>query len=164
MYIRTMNLIIKIMLTLLSVTAAADCFAQQAVDVENKVNELYKKYDGKQGITCMTFAKGSGLELLKTVLKNEFGKSFLKGVTSITFIEYSEATEDTCLALRKDMDGFISLMQEFDLTEEKQFSGSDYIRCFATGADSGILSDFIIVLESEKSKMFMYMAGKIVVE
>ena len=159
-----MKYILKLILVLLSMTAMIDAYAQQSGNVEKKVNELVKKYDGGHGITCMQVSKGNGLELLKMALRNEFGKSFLKGVTSITFIEYGEATEDTCLALCKDMDGFISLMQEFDLTGEEQFSGSDYIRCFATGADSGILSDFLIALESDKSKMLLYMAGKITVE
>ena len=159
-----MKHIIKLMLVLLSMTAMTDSYAQKSDDVEKQVNELVKKYDGKQGITCMKVAKGSGLELLKMALKNEFGKSFLKGVTSITFIDYSEAPEETSLALRKDMDGFISLLQEFDLSEENQFSENDYIRCFASGTDSGTLSDFVIALENDKSKMLLYMAGKISVE
>ena len=155
---------IKIMIVLLCMTVMFDCYAQQSSEVENKVNELVKKYDGTQGITTMTVVKGGGLEMLKMMLKKEFGKSFLKGVTSITFIEYSEAPEATCLAIRKDMDVFLSLLQEFDLSKEKQFSDNDYIRCFASGADSGALSDFVIALESDKSKVLMYMAGKIVVE
>ena len=76
-----MKHIIKLMLVLLSMTAMTDSYAQKSDDVEKQVNELVKKYDGKQGITCMKVAKGSGLELLKMALKNEFGKSFLKGVT-----------------------------------------------------------------------------------
>lgn len=155
---------IKIMIVLLCMIVMFDCYAQQSSEVENKVNELVKKYDGTQGITTMTVVKGGGLEMLKMMLKKEFGKSFLKGVTSITFIEYSEAPEATCLAIRKDMDVFLSLLQEFDLSNEKQFSDNDYIRCFASGADSGVLSDFVIALESDKSKVLMYMAGKIVVE
>ena len=152
------------MLVLLLITAFADCHAQQSSDVEKKVNEIVKKYDGSQGIDCMTVVKGSGLELIKMTLKKEFGKSFLKGVTSITFIDYSDAPEDTCAALRKDMDGFLSVLKEFDLSVENQFSDNDYIRCFACETDSETLSDFVIALESEKSKILLYMAGKITVE
>lgn len=30
--------------------------------------------------------------------------------------------------------------------------------------ESGVLSDFVVALENDKSKMFMYMAGKIIIE
>ena len=156
--------IIKILLVLLCMTAMFDCYAQQSGEVKKRVNELVQKYDGTEGITSMTVVKGGGLEMIKMMLKKEFGTSFLKGVNSITFIEYSEAPEATCLALRKDMDVFLSLLQEFDLTKEKQFSDNSYIRCFASSVESGSLSDFVVALESDNSKMFLYMCGKIVVE
>ena len=159
-----MKIIIRILLALLCMTAVVDSYAQQSGEVEKKVNELVKKYDGTQGITCMTVVKGGGLEMIKMMLKKEFGKSFLKGVTCITFIEYSEAPEATCLAIRNDMDVFLSLLQEFDLSKEKQFSDNDYIRCFASSVESGTLSDFVVALESDNSKMLLYMAGKIAVE
>ena len=156
--------IIKIILVLLCMTVMFDSYAQQSSEVEKRVNELVQKYDGIEGITSMTVVKGSGLEMIKMMLKKEFGKSFLKGVNSITFIEYSEAPQATCLALRKDMDVFLSLLQEYDLTKEKQFSDNSYIRCFASSVESGSLSDFVVALESDNSKMFLYMSGKIVVE
>ena len=85
-------------------------------------------------------------------------------MTSITLIEYSEASEETCIALRKDLDAFMAHLKEFDVSKEKEFADNDYIRCFASESDSGTLSDFVIALENDKSKMVMYMAGKIKVE
>ena len=66
--------------------------------------------------------------------------------------------------IRKDLDVFQSLLSEFDVSEEKQFSDNDYIRCFATETDSKTISDFVMALEGDKSKVVMYMAGKIVVD
>lgn len=137
--------------------------AQETSGVETAVKEIVKKYDGKDKVNCMSIVKGGGLELVKMTLNKEFGKSFMKGVTSITIIDYSDASEATCAALRKELEVFSSLLQEFNLNEEKQFSDNDYIKCFAY-ENSGVLSDFVVALESDKSKTVMYMAGKIIVE
>lgn len=137
--------------------------AQETSGVETAVKEIVKKYDGKDKVNCMSIVKGGGLELVKMALNKEFGKSFMKGVTSITIIDYSDASEATCAALRKELEVFSSLLQEFNLNEEKQFSDNDYIKCFAS-ENSGVLSDFVVALESDKSKTIMYMAGKIIVE
>jgi hypothetical protein len=137
--------------------------AQETSGVETAVKEIVKKYDGKDKVNCMSIVKGGGLELVKMALNKEFGKSFMKGVTSITIIDYSDASEATCAALRKELEVFSSLLQEFNLNEEKQFSDNDYIKCFAS-ENSGVLSDFVVALESEKSKTVMYMAGKIIIE
>lgn len=136
-------------------------FAQQSADVQNTMDQIVKKHETTEGVTCMTVAKGSGIEMVKMMFNKEFGKDFMRGVTSITIIDYSDASEQTCMTLREDLNAFIALMKEFDVSKEKQFADNDYIRCFASASDSGILSDFVIALESEDSKMVMYMAGKI---
>ena len=84
-------------------------FAQDSSKIEKTVNEIVNKYDGKDQVECIAVTKGNGLELVKMALNKEFGKSFMKGVTSITIINYSDASEDTCTALRKVGTSFPSL-------------------------------------------------------
>ena len=60
-------------------------------------------------------------------------------------------------------DIFTSLLKDFDIAKEKEFSDNDYVRCFAA-EDSGKLSDFVVAVEKEKSKSVLYMAGEIIVE
>ena len=139
-------------------------FAQDSSKIEKTVNEIVNKYDGKDQVECIAVTKGNGLELVKMALNKEFGKSFMKGVTSITIINYSDASENTCTALRKELDVFLSLLQEFDLSKEKSFSDNDFVRCFAAVSDSGKLSDFVVAVEQDDSKMVLYMAGEIKVE
>ena len=154
----------KILLFCLTFCLTVICSAQESQSVENTMNEITKKYEANQDVSCISVVKGGGLEMVKIMLKKESGKDFMKGVTSITIIDYSDASEETCNALRKDLDIFLSILQEFDVSKEKQFADNDYIRCFASASESGILSDFVIALENEESKMLMYMAGTIKVE
>ena len=139
-------------------------YAQNSSKVEKTINDIVARYDGTQGVECMSVVKGSGLELIKMTLNKEFGKSFMKGVTSITIIDYSEASQETCTSLRKDLDVFLSVLQEFDLSEEESFSKNEYLRCFSAVTDSATLSDFVIAVEDDNTKMLMYMAGTIQVE
>ena len=157
------NMIKRAMMAAVSLIMAAAAYAQNPTEVERMVNEIANKYDEVDGIECMTVTKGNGLEMVKLMFNQQFGKDFMKGVKSITIIDYSAASEATCSAVRKDLDVFLSMLQEFNLNGEIQFSDNDFIRCFAN-EDSGTLSDFVIALENGKSKTVMYMAGKIIVE
>ena len=141
-----------------------NCYAQPSADVESTMNDIVTKHEKSKGVSCVKVVRGKGLEMLKIMFNREFGKDFMKGVTSITIIDYSDAAEDICETLRKDLDAFLSYLLEFDVSKEKQFSDNNYIRCFASEPESNTLSDFVIALENDKSKMVMYMAGKIQVE
>ena len=135
--------------------------AQSASIGHELMVSMVDKYDESKNVNGIVCTKGNGLEMIKMMLNKEFGKDFMKGVTSITIIDYSDASEDVCAVLRKDLDAFLSILKEFDVSKEKQFADNDYIRCFASASNSGILSDFVIALENDKSKTVMYMAGKI---
>lgn len=155
------RLSLLVALCMMTIVAA---HAQEASMVEVKVNAMVKKYDNVKGVDCMSLVKGRGLEMLKMMFNKEFGKDFMKGVTSITIIDYSDASEEICLSIRKDLDDFLSLLEEFNVGKEKAFADNDYIRSFAKTSDSGTLSDFVIALENKGSKTIMYMAGDIKVE
>ena len=153
------------LLVALCMMAFVGSHAQEASPVAKRVDEIVKKYDDTKGVDCVTVVKGRGLELFKMMFNKEFGKDFMKGVTSITVIDYGDASQETCQALRKDLDGFISLLEEFNIGKEKQFADNDYIRCFCkTTEGSNTLSDFVIAIENKESKTVMYMAGDIKVE
>ncbi len=155
---------IKTLIITLFITSLSYSYAQQPASVQATIDKIVKKHESSKGVSCMTVGKGSGLGMMKMMFNQEFGKDFMKGVTSITIIEYSEASADVCAALRKDLDAFVKLLEEFDVSEDKIFSDNDYIRCFASIADSNTISDFVMALESEDSKMIMYMSGEIKID
>lgn len=135
-------------------------YAQKASNVENAVSELAKKFENTDGVTCIIAEKGIGLSMLKTMFNDQFGKDFMKGVKSITVIEYTEASEETCMSLRKEVDVFKSLLEEFNVGD----STNSFARSFAEVLEDGSLSDFVIIIEDKSSKMFMHMSGKIKVQ
>lgn len=137
---------------------------QESSKVEAKVNELVKKYENVKGVDCMSVTKGLGLSMVKMMFNKQLGKQFMKGVTGITIIEYSDASQQTSMALRKELDEFLPLLQEFELGEQKESSENDYMRSFATPLDNNTISDFIVALETKDSKIIMYMSGKIKVK
>ena len=149
--------------TALLTIVATMSYAQEPSEVETIVKALVKKYENTDGITCMEVVKGSGLELVKMMLKKELGKSFMKGVTGITVIDYSNASEQICQELHKDLDQFLSLLKEFKVNDQKELPENEFMRCFAA-SDTGTLSDFVIAFENGPTKSVMYMAGKIVME
>ena len=153
------------LLALLSIMAIVPGHAQGSSKVQKIVKEIVQKYEGTDGVESISVAKGSGLEMVKAMFSAQFGRSFMKGVTSITIINYTDASEQTCQSIHKDLDSFISLLEEFNVSEEETFSGNDFIRCFASSSeDAGTISDFVMALEDTETKMLMYMAGTIKVD
>ena len=161
-----MNQFIKrvvLLVVLLMATMGVIC-AQGSSMVETKVNELVKKYENVKGVECMSVGKGLGLNMIKMMFNKQFGKEFMKGVTSISIIDYSDAPQSTCMALLKELDAFVSLLQEYKIGKDKELSKNDYLRSFAKIIDSSTISDFVVAVENKESKVIMYMAGKIKVE
>lgn len=139
-------------------------YAQETSQVGKLVNEITKKYENTNGVECISVAKGSGLEMFKMAFKKKLGKDFMKGVTGMTIIDYSNASQEVCQSLRKDLDEFLTLLQEFNIGKEKEFADNDYVRSFASVTDTGMLSDFVIALENKETKTIIYMAGEIKVD
>ena len=154
---------IRILLLAASLLVAHTAFAQEASKVEKAVDDLVSRYEGVAGVSSIKLVKGRGLEVMKTMLNKEFGRSFMKGVTSITILDYSAASQETCMSLHKDLDVFLTMLEDYNLNDEKEFSDNDYIRCFAA-EKNGVLSDFVVAIEQGDSKTLMHMAGKIIIE
>ena len=139
-------------------------YAQKTSEVQIKVNELVKKYEEVKGVDCTLIEKGRGLGMVKMIFNKQFGKDFMKGVTSITIIDYTDASKEVSETLRKELNVFLSVLKEYNLNKKKEFAEHSYIRSFASSTDDGTISDFVVAIESLGSKMIMYMAGEIKVE
>jgi hypothetical protein len=150
-----------VLLVALCIMTMMTGYAQDTSKVKGRVDEIVKRYENTNGVDCMTAVKGEGLGLLKMMLNQQFGRDFMKGVTSITIINYSDAEPETCIALRKELDQFCSLLEEFRADDDEEFADNDYVRIFALPLEEGAISDFVIAIEDKESKMMMHMAGKI---
>ena len=157
-----MNSMIKkmVLLVVLCLTTIAFGYAQERSKAEIKISEIVKRYEEVKGVECVTVVKGRGLGLVKMSFNQQYGKEFMKGVTGITIIEYSDASPETCEALHRELDGFVELLEEFNLGKEEELSKNDYARSFASIVDEETISDFIIAIEDKESKVIMYMSGK----
>ena len=152
---------IALLLVMIMMTFAS-AYAQEPSPVEKKVGELVMKYENIEGVDCLSVVKGGGLEMM---LSKELGKSFMKGVTSITVIDYTAASPETCMSLHKDIEAFSSILEEFDVSEDESLANNDYIKSFASTSESEkSISDLIIAMENEDTKAIMYMAGEIKME
>ena len=154
---------ISLLVALCVVTMLAG-YAQTAPTIQTMIDEMVKKYETTENVTCFKADKGSGLGMLKLMFNKQFGRDFMRGVTSITIIEYGDASEEVCQALHQDLEAFASLLEEFK-DDEKKSSNHSYFRSFGSieAADRS-LSDFIIAIEDEETKMMMHMGGKIIVD
>jgi hypothetical protein len=149
---------------ILSLLTMLSTYAQKTSEVQIKVNELVKKYEEVKGVDCTLIEKGRGLGMVKMMFNKQFGKDFMKGVTSITIIDYTDASKEVSETLRKELNVFLSVLKEYNLNKKKEFAEHSYIRSFASSTDDGTISDFVVAIESLGSKMIMYMAGEIKVE
>ena len=71
-------------LVVLSLSAMA-----QSADTQNPrkaMQDLAKKYEDSKNITSAVLVRGSGLELMKVMLRKEFSKDVIKGVDMIIIV------------------------------------------------------------------------------
>lgn len=153
-----------VLLLTLSIMTIGFGYAKTPSKAEVRMKEIVAKYKNVSGVDCTTVEKGSGLGIIKMMLNQQVGKDFMKGITSIIIIDYSEAKEQTCKELNQDIDTFKQMLQEFKSDDDKKSGGKDKTRGFAYVSDDGTISDFLFASEDSESKMLMYMAGKINVE
>lgn len=140
-------------------------YANEPTAVAQAVADMAAKYENTEGVDCMVVTKGNGLGLVKMALKAQLGKSFLKGVTAMTIIDYSKASEEVCESVKTDANIFLSMLEEIDLTKsEKKIDDSSYLRCFATVNENRTISDFLMLMENKEMKWMIYMEGEIKVE
>lgn len=159
------NIFVFAAMTFMAITITAiAAYAQSPSKAADVMKEMVNKYETTDGVECIVATKGNGLELIKMMFNKELGKGFMKGVNSITIIEYNSASQATCTAIKNDLEQFQSILQEFEINDKEASSENKLIRCFASAGDANTIADFLMLLEDDSSKMLIYMEGKIVVE
>lgn len=139
-------------------------YAQEPTAAGKAIADMVAKYENTEGVDCMVVTKGNGLGMVKMALRAQLGKSFLKGVTSMTIIDYGKASEEVCESIRTDVNVFISLLEEIDLSKGGKSDEVGSLRCFAAVTDKRTLSDFVMLMENKEMKWMIYMEGEIKVE
>ena len=140
-------------------------YADEPTAVATAVADMATKYEDTEGVDCMVVTKGNGLGLVKMALKAQLGKSFLKGVTAMTIIDYSKGSAEVCESIKADANIFLSMLEEIDLTKgEKKIDDSSYLRCFATVKEDRTISDFVMLMENKDMKWMIYMEGEITID
>ena len=155
---RVLSLILAVAFAFTSIAAAA----QQTTNIEAIVRQIAKEFDDTKGVDCMVLEKGVALGMVKGAFKPMFGSAFMKNVTSMVIIDYSDASEEICNAIRSKVEGFSKLLDDLTPDKSEQKEG-EYTRCYATINGTSI-SDFMIIMESDKNKMFLYMGGVLDIE
>ncbi len=157
-----------LLLALLFAMVGATCYADNSGQAKDIMEEIVQKYEKAKGVECMTIRKGSGLALVKMMLRmkmpDDFGKAFMKGVTGIIIINYIDASAETAKSLRADIDRFTAVLEEFKSDNNGESPSNEHTRSFAAMSGPNTLSAFVIAIEDAETKMMMYMEGEMVVE
>lgn len=150
----------KCMVLCLSLLLWLGAVAQQTEQSgKSKVLALVKKYEQTKGVDAMVCEKGSGLELVKMMLRKEMGKDFVKGINIIVIIDYSKATEQIAGEIRASIDTFSTIFQPMPL--EKADVGSDCKKAyFKVSPDEKYITDMVMILEDKEEKCAMYFGGQ----
>lgn len=147
-----------------SLLASWTMTATEPKKIEDSVIAIAEEFENIEGISGLVIKKGEGLGLIKAMFNKEFGKEFMKGVTSMVIIDYSSATEEAARSLRSRFDSFKGVLQEIE-SEEGDLEEGEYIRILATYDEKeDSVSDLILNIEDKESRMVMYMGGKLTLE
>lgn len=150
-------------IALTSMMVGENVYAASQVKVEDSIKKIATEYENVPGVDCMMISQGEGLGLFKVLLNKQFGKKFMKDVTSVVIIDYSAASAEVVAELRAKVASFNGVLQEFDLGEDELAEG-EYVKCLAKVLSDVVISDFLINMEDAESKMLLYMGGELNIE
>ena len=107
----------------------------------------------------MVCTKGNGLEMIKLVLRKEFGKDFIKGVDMIIIIDYSKAEQQVAEVIRTQTESLSASYEQKELPEE--MTKGNYMRNFFKLNDSKeVITDMVVLVESAENKTVIYFGGE----
>ena len=112
------------MLAALFMTSMINSHAQQTASVGKTVKEIVKKHEDSKGVTCMTVAKGSGLEMVKMMFNQEFDVSKEKQFADNDFIRcFASASEDKTISdvvIRTNVEPWSKYLAKQDAKQAKR--------------------------------------------
>ena len=146
-------------LVALSLSAMAQSTDTQSI--RKAMQKFADKYDDNERVSSMVFVKGSGLEMMKLMLRKEFEKDVIKGVDMIALIEYADATESEANAIRSEVDALSKGLEKVEMPEEEKPKAKRLGTYYKLSADKKSISDMLILIESEEERCVMYLGGVI---
>ena len=132
--------------------------AQQNTNIEERVKQEAAEFDNTKGVNCLVLSQGAGLGMVKTAFKAKFGNAFMKDVTSMVIIDYSDASAEVCSALHSKIASIAEQLQDFTPDNEDAKDGK-YVKSYATVQGETNISDFMIITEDGKDKIFLFIGG-----
>lgn len=126
---------------------------------KDDVMSFLAKYKDVKGFSANTFVKGEGLGIVKAQMGREMGKTFMKGVTIISMVDYSEAAKEVCDSIHADYGKYFSKFLDVEIPDSSKKDIS-YSRTFLMlEEDKSAITDFITIFEDKEAKVFLYMGG-----
>lgn len=148
-----------IMLLVMMLTLWLGAAAQPTSTGRELMTSMVEKYGEDKGVNGMVCTKGNGLEMIKLVLRKEFGKDFIKGVDMIIIIDYSKAEQQVAEVIRTQTESLSASYEQKELPEE--MTKGNYMRNFFKLNDSKeVITDMVVLVESAENKTVIYFGGE----
>ncbi len=148
-----------ILLLLMTLALWFGAAAQPSSTGRELMRSLVEQYDQTTGVEGMVCTKGNGLEMIKLVLRKQFGKEFIKGVEEIVIIDYSKADTQAAEAIRTRTESLSASYEQKELP--KELVKDNYMRNFFKLNDSKeIITDMVVLVESAKNRIAIYFGGQ----
>ncbi len=151
------NVLFRLALILAFIFVGWSASAEQPINIEDSVKKIAKEFDKAEGVDCMILEKGLRLGLVKEAFKAKFGNEFMKDVTSMVIIDYSNASSEVAETFRKRIDSFSNVLQDLKSGKEVVEEGK-YEKCYAK-TEGLKMYDMMILIEDKESRIYLYMGG-----
>lgn len=133
--------------------------AQPASTGRELMTSMVEKYSQTEGVEGVVCTKGNGLEMIKLMLRKQFGKEFIKGVDVIIIVDYTKADSQVADAIRTQTESLSANYEQKELP--KEIVKDNYLRNFFKLNDSKqIITDMVVLVESAKNRTVIYFGGE----
>ena len=132
--------------------------AQSASIGHELMVSMVDKYDESKNVNGIVCTKGNGLEMIKMMLRKDFGKDFIKGVDEVIIIEYSEADKEVAKDIRTQIETLSKVYDQKELPQS--LTEGSYMRNYFKLNDSkDAITDMVVLMENAENKTVIYFGG-----
>ena len=147
------------MLLAMLLTLWLGAVAQSSDTGRELMTSMVDRYSQNKGVNGMVCTKGNGLEMIKLVLRKEFGKDFIKGVDVIIILDYSKAEQQVAEAIRTRTESLSASYEQKELPEE--LTKGNYMRNYFKLSDNKeTITDMVVLMENESTRTVIYFGGE----
>lgn len=135
------------------------CASVSAQNMQNQIAAIVAKYKDTKGVMSMACNDGVKLNIVKSMLRKEFGEEFANGIKTFAIIYYKGAQRENATRIVGDVKLLTQSLQKINIDNKFKKPNTKASGYILLSKDRQSITDLIVVIDAP-SPTVIYIGGK----